>query len=53
MYIGGPCAWGTIANAYLGGLEIKEISKGIFMLEQTHRVLRLPLPSAECPHQGS
>ena len=26
-YIGGPYAWGMIANMYLGGLEIKEVSK--------------------------
>ena len=33
MYIGGPYAWGMIANMYRegGGLDIKEISKEIFI----------------------
>ena len=26
----GAYAWGVMANLYLGGVEIKEVSKGIF-----------------------
>ena len=33
MYIGGPYAWGMIANTCLGGLEIKEVSKGISIVK--------------------
>lgn len=29
--IGGPYARGMIANMYLGALEIKKVSKGIFV----------------------
>ena len=39
MYISGPCAWRMIANMYLGGLQIKEISflKYVIYLFMTDR----------------